>query len=159
MYLGHSIIAVGVVVIANTLPAAAQNMSFGALNFDQSSRVSVRSITFKDMYGMSVAANLNNSDAFNRSANAPAIVVGHPLGAVKEQSANLYAQKLAERGFVAISLNHSFWGASQGQPAQRGVTGPVRRSVQRGRRPISARRPLSIESASAPSASAAAGPG
>lgn len=116
MYLGHSIIAVCAMVIANTLPAAAQNMSFGADNFYQSSRVSVRSITFKNMYGMSIAANLYNSDAFNRSANAPAIVVGHPFGAVKEQSANLYAQKLAERGFVAISLDHSFWGASQGRP-------------------------------------------
>ena len=46
----------------------------------------------------------------------PAIVVGHPMGAVKEQSANLYATKMAERGFVTMSLDLSFWGASDGQP-------------------------------------------
>ena len=38
------------------------------------------------------------------------------MGAVKEQSANLYAQKLADRGFVPLSLDLSFWGESEGQP-------------------------------------------
>lgn len=46
----------------------------------------------------------------------PAIIVGHPMGAVKEQSANLYATKMAERGFVTLSLDLSFWGESDGQP-------------------------------------------
>ena len=45
-----------------------------------------------------------------------AMVVGHPMGAVKEQSANLYATKLAEQGFVTLSLDLSFWGESDGQP-------------------------------------------
>jgi fermentation-respiration switch protein FrsA (DUF1100 family) len=43
-------------------------------------------------------------------------VVGHPMGAVKEQSANLYATKMAEQGFVTLSLDLSFWGESEGQP-------------------------------------------
>jgi fermentation-respiration switch protein FrsA (DUF1100 family) len=42
--------------------------------------------------------------------------VGHPMGAVKEQSANLYATKMAERGFVAMSIDLPFWGESDGQP-------------------------------------------
>ena len=52
----------------------------------------------------------------NRNARNPAIIVGHPMGAVKEQSANLYATKMAERGFVTLSIDLSFWGESDGQP-------------------------------------------
>ena len=44
------------------------------------------------------------------------MIVGHPMGAVKEQSANLYATMMAERGFVALSLDLPFWGESDGQP-------------------------------------------
>ncbi|MFT8663375.1 alpha/beta hydrolase, partial [Zymomonas mobilis] len=45
-----------------------------------------------------------------------AIIVGHPMGATKEQSANLYATKMAEQGFVALSFDLPFWGESEGQP-------------------------------------------
>jgi fermentation-respiration switch protein FrsA (DUF1100 family) len=51
----------------------------------------------------------------NRDSKHPAIVVGHPMGAVKEQSANLYATKMAERGFVTLSLDLPFWGESEGR--------------------------------------------
>ena len=52
----------------------------------------------------------------NKNAKHAAIIVGHPMGAVKEQSANLYAIKMAEQGFVTLSLDLSFWGESEGQP-------------------------------------------
>jgi fermentation-respiration switch protein FrsA (DUF1100 family) len=58
----------------------------------------------------------------NPQRKNPAIIVGHPMGAVKEQSANLYATKMAERGFVTLSLDLSFWGESEGLP--RNVVSP-----------------------------------
>jgi fermentation-respiration switch protein FrsA (DUF1100 family) len=65
---------------------------------------------------MTMAGNLFIPKNLNKNTKHPAIIVGHPMGAVKEQSANLYAQKLADQGFVTLSLDLSFWGESEGQP-------------------------------------------
>src|SRR4051812_17148094 len=99
-----------------SLPATAQDMSDGAANFYKSDKVTVQKVNFKNQYQMNVTGNLFVPNAINRNTTNPAIVVGHPIGAVKEQSANLYATKMAERGFVTMSLDLSFWGASDGQP-------------------------------------------
>ena len=96
------------------LPAG--DMSNGAANFYTSDRVNVQPVSFKNQYGMNVAGNLFVPNDIDRNTTNPAIVVGHPMGAVKEQSANLYATKMAEHGFVTMSLDLSFWGASDGQP-------------------------------------------
>jgi fermentation-respiration switch protein FrsA (DUF1100 family) len=85
-------------------------MSNGAANFYRSDKVTVQKVTFKNQYQMNVTGNLFVPNAMNRNARNPAIVVGHPMGAVKEQSANLYATKMAERGFVTLSFDLSFWG-------------------------------------------------
>ena len=93
-------------------------MSNGADNFYKSEKVTVEKVTFKNQYGMKVAGNLfTPKDLAPKSRNA-AIIVGHPMGAVKEQSANLYATKMAEQGFVTLSLDLSFWGESEGVPRQ-----------------------------------------
>ena len=92
------------------------DMSRGAANFYTSDQVSVQPVTFKNQYGMNVAGNLFVPNNIDRNTTNPAIVVGHPMGAVKEQSANMYATKMAERGFVTMSLDLSFWGHSDGQP-------------------------------------------
>ena len=76
----------------------------------------MRKVTFKNQYRMAVAGNLFVPKNLDRSKKNPAILVGHPMGAVKEQSANLYATKMAEQGFVALSLDLPFWGESDGQP-------------------------------------------
>lgn len=91
-------------------------MSNGADNFYTSEKVTVQKVTFKNQYQMNVAGNLFTPKNLDRKAKSPAIVVGHPMGAVKEQSANLYATKMAEQGFVTLSLDLSFWGESEGQP-------------------------------------------
>ncbi|WP_298438228.1 alpha/beta hydrolase [Geobacter sp.] len=91
-------------------------MSNGADNFYKSREVTVQKVTFKNQYDMKVAGNLFIPKGLKRNAKNPAIIVGHPMGAVKEQSANLYATKMAERGFVTLSLDLSFWGESEGKP-------------------------------------------
>jgi fermentation-respiration switch protein FrsA (DUF1100 family) len=115
-FVANSVAALGMMFIANTMLATAQNMSYGANNFYRSDNVTARSITFLDQYKMTIVGNLFTSNNLDLSASAPAIVVGHPMGAVKEQSANLYAQKLAEQGFVTVSLDLPFWGSSEGEP-------------------------------------------
>src|SRR3954469_14389938 len=76
----------------------------------------VARVTFRNQYRMRIAGNLFIPGGLNRDAKHPAIVVGHPMGAVKEQSADLYATRMAEQGFVAMSVDLSFWGGSDGQP-------------------------------------------
>lgn len=65
---------------------------------------------------MKVVGNLFLPKNMKEGEKYPAIIVGHPMGAVKEQSANLYATKMAERGFVTLSIDLSFWGGSEGEP-------------------------------------------
>ncbi|EGZ15489.1 hypothetical protein PHYSODRAFT_505316 [Phytophthora sojae] len=88
----------------------------GANNFYRSNNAPSQPITFQNQFKMTIAANLFVPQDFDTGVRAPAIVVGHPMGAVKEQSANLYANKLAEQGFVTVSVDLSFWGGSEGEP-------------------------------------------
>jgi uncharacterized protein len=113
---GAAVAALGLMSVANMPLAKAQDMSHGANNFYVSDRVTVRKVTFKNQYQMNVVGNLFMPNSVNRNTKSPAIIVGHPMGAVKEQSANLYATKMAEQGFVAMSIDLPFWGESDGQP-------------------------------------------
>ena len=107
---------------ASALPAnstaklAPGDKSNGADNFYASDKVGVQRVSFKNQYRMNVVGNLFLPKDMARGSMNPAIVVGHPMGAVKEQSANLYATKMAEQGFITLSLDLSFWGESDGQP-------------------------------------------
>lgn len=96
--------------------AYAVDLSGGADNFYKSDQVRVQRVNFKNQYDMNIAGNLIIPKKLNRNAKAPAIIVGHPMGAVKEQSSMLYAQKLAEQGFVTLAIDLPFWGESDGQP-------------------------------------------
>lgn len=98
------------------LSAKAQDLSNGANNFYTSGKVTMRKVTFKSQYEQNVVGNLFTPKALDRNAKAPAIVVGHPMGAVKEQSSTLYATMMAERGFVTLAIDVPFWGESAGQP-------------------------------------------
>lgn len=85
-------------------------------NFYKSDLVNVERVSFPNQYKMKVAGNLFLPKGMKEGEKYSAIVVGHPMGAVKEQSANLYATKMAERGFVTLSIDLSFWGESEGTP-------------------------------------------
>ncbi|MDE7154319.1 MAG: alpha/beta hydrolase [Muribaculaceae bacterium] len=82
--------------------------------FPQSDKVDHRKITFVNRYGITLAADLYiPKDA---TGKLPAIAISGPFGAVKEQSSGLYAQQLAERGFLTIAFDPSFTGESGGMP-------------------------------------------
>ena len=110
------ILIMSLAIMVSTMPAFAQDLSNGADNFYKSDKVTVQKVTFKNQYQMNVAGNLFVPNGMGRNAKNASIIVGHPMGAVKEQSSNLYAAKLAERGFVTLSIDLSVWGESDGQP-------------------------------------------
>lgn len=88
--------------------------------FPQSDKVSHSKVTFHNRYGVTLAADLYVPE--NASGKLPAIAMSGPYGAVKEQVSGLYAQTLAERGFLTIAFDPSFTGESGGEP--RGVSSP-----------------------------------
>lgn len=89
--------------------------------FPKSSRVDHRKVTFKNRYGITLAADLYlPKDRDGR--RLPALAVSGPFGAVKEQSSGLYAQTMAERGFVTLAFDPSYTGESGGEP--RNVASP-----------------------------------
>ena len=102
--------------VAATAHAATPDIPADADNFYQSDKLVMEKVTFPNLYKMEMAGDLFLPKDLDRSKKYPAIIVGHPMGAVKEQSAVLYAQKLAEQGFVTLAMDLAFWGASQGQP-------------------------------------------
>ncbi|KAJ4262898.1 hypothetical protein NW762_006511 [Fusarium torreyae] len=113
---GSRSLALGAMTLVNAMAATAQNLSFGADNFYRSESVQIQPVTFLTQYHTNVTGNLFYLRNLSHSVETPAIVVGHPMGAVKEQSANLYATKLAEQGFVTISIDLPHWGGSDGEP-------------------------------------------
>ena len=82
--------------------------------FPKSDKVDHKKVTFKNRYGIELAADMYTPR--DAKGKLPAIAVSGPFGAVKEQSSGLYAQHMAERGFLAIAFDPSFTGESGGEP-------------------------------------------
>ena len=82
--------------------------------FPQSDKVDHKKVCFVNRYGITLAADMYTPKA--EGGKFPAIAVCGPFGAVKEQSSGLYAQTMAERGFLTIAFDPSFTGESGGQP-------------------------------------------
>lgn len=88
--------------------------------FPKSEKVAHQKVTFKNRYGITLVADLYQPK--NANGKLAALAVGGPFGAVKEQSSGLYAQTMAERGFVTLAFDPSYTGESGGEP--RNVASP-----------------------------------
>ena len=82
--------------------------------FPKSDKVDHKKVTFHNRYGITLAADMYTPKSV--VDKLPAIAVSGPFGAVKEQSSGLYAQKMAEFGFLAIAFDPSYTGESGGMP-------------------------------------------
>ena len=84
--------------------------------FVADNKVTVRKVFYKNRYDITLAADLYMLADMDINAKHPALIIGHPFGAVKEQCAGLYAQEMAKRGFVTLAFDASYQGESGGMP-------------------------------------------
>lgn len=84
--------------------------------FPQSNKVEHHKVTFKNRYGITLVGDLYVPKNIRSGQKLPAIAVAGAFGAVKEQSSGLYAQAMAERGFVTLAFDPSYLGESSGEP-------------------------------------------
>jgi fermentation-respiration switch protein FrsA (DUF1100 family) len=120
-FVSASAAAFGALKFASATPVAAQTSAAWDKTFAKSDRVDHQKVTFKNRYGITLVGDLYLPKNRN-SGGLPAIAVGGPFGAVKEQSSGLYAQTMAERGFVTLAFDASYTGESGGTP--RNVASP-----------------------------------
>lgn len=87
----------------------------GAITENVKGQVNIRTVTYK-LNGIDISANVYTPANYDSSKKYPTVVVAHPNGGVKEQVAGLYAQRLAEQGYITIAADAAYQGASGGQP-------------------------------------------
>lgn len=87
----------------------------GAVTENISGKVNVHPVSYK-LNGITIAANVYTPSHYDSTKKYPVVVVAHPNGGVKEQVAGLYAQRLAEQGYITVAADASYQGASGGQP-------------------------------------------
>ncbi|MBY8130014.1 alpha/beta hydrolase [Vibrio fluvialis] len=120
---GAGLVALGVGTMTSSKAIAQSELKLSDewdKTFAKSDKIDHQKVTFKNRYGITLAADLYQPK--NASGKLAALVLSGPFGAVKEQSSGLYAQTMAERGFVTIAFDPSYTGESGGEP--RNVASP-----------------------------------
>jgi len=118
-------VTTSVISTAQTKPANPFGLVYeDAISENVAGKVNIHPVTYK-LNGIEIAANIYTPANYDPSKKYPAVVVAHPNGGVKEQVAGLYAQRLAESGYIAIAADASYQGASGGLP--RNVDKPANR--------------------------------
>lgn len=95
-----------------------------AITQNVAGQVNIHAVTYK-LNGLNISANVYTPANYDPTKKYPAVVVAHPNGGVKEQVAGLYAQRLAEQGYITITADAAYQGASGGEP--RNVDKPANR--------------------------------
>ncbi|HGB1427798.1 TPA: alpha/beta hydrolase [Yersinia enterocolitica] len=96
----------------------------GAITENVKGKVNIHPVKY-DLHGIQITANVYTPANYDPAKKYPAVVVAHPNGGVKEQVAGLYAQRLAEHGYITITADAAYQGASGGMP--RNVDKPANR--------------------------------
>lgn len=110
-----TMLSVSGVSLAAQQHSVTPNVREGNYIFTLSKNVVRKSVTFKNRYGIMLAADLYTPKNFEASRKYPALIIGSPYGGVKEQGAGIYAQNMAERGFITLAFDPSFNGYSSGE--------------------------------------------
>ena len=110
------LMATSILVSAQTKPANSFGLVYGdAITENIQGKVNIHPVNY-NLNGIKIAANVYTPANYDPSKSYPAVVVAHPNGGVKEQVAGLYAQRLAELGYITIAADASYQGASGGEP-------------------------------------------
>jgi len=112
----HALLAVLVSLLLMSCASMAVDTRTWDKTFSKSDKVIHEKVTYPNRYGITVAADMYLPKYINTAQKYAAIIVGTPYGGVKEQGAGIYAQTMAERGFVAMAFDESFNGESSGEP-------------------------------------------
>lgn len=102
--------------VSSQEPAAEQAQENEYYIFELSDNVDRTAVTFQNRYGIELSGDLYVAQDLDESASHPALVIGPPYGGVKEQGPGVYANELAQRGFVVLTFDPSFNGESGGEP-------------------------------------------